>query len=280
MAVLACTPHPGLDTVSVRRGALVQVVDLATCRETERRAGLRRAFVVPGLATRGQSLVYRGRTLFTERLRGNPVLPLALSPDRRWALFAVDRFGSLSILVDGLPVRIVSTRGGATRTLPVTLPDPQYTTWCGGKLVLTAGDGRIAWQNKRLLVTGAPTWRVRPLVDAPRRAWGASACAPDGRSVVVQSQPESDAYSFFAGAWALWRVRLDGRAAQLTHPPKGYVDESPRYARDGTLYFVRSRRGHGSLYALRSGKVVGPLLSLGYLLGFYGKRDWPYSVAG
>jgi WD40 repeat protein len=278
MAVLACTPHPGFGAVSVRHGARVTVVDLATCREVTRRAQPTRAFVVPGLTTRGQSLVYGGRTVFTERLRGNPVLPLGLSPDRRWAFFSVDRFGSASVLQDGLPVRVVATRGGQAHALPAMLLDGTYRTWCGGRLVLTAGDDRYAWTHKRLVVTAPPGWRVRPLVRAPGRAFGASTCAPDGRSIVVQSQPESASSQRFAARWTLWRVGLDGRAAQLTHPPRGAVDESPRYAPDGTLYFVRSRRGRGRLFALRRGRVVGPLLALGYAAGVYGRRDWPYAV--
>jgi hypothetical protein len=278
MAVLACTPHPGLGHVSVTRGRIVHVVDLATCRETTHRAPPRR-FVVPGLTTRGQSLAYGGRTLFTERRAGNPLIPLGLSPDRRCALFAIDRFGSLSILLDGLPPHVVSTRGGRLHTLPLMLLRDGYRTWCGGKLVLTAGGDRIAWHGKRLVVTSAPDWKPRLLVRARGRSFGASTCAPDGRSVVVQSQRDSTNANFWSGAWTLWRVGLDGHAAQLTYPPKGYVDESPRYAADGTLFFVRSRRGHGRLFALRHGHLSGPLLSLGYRLGYYGAQDWPYAVS-
>jgi hypothetical protein len=38
--------------------------------------------------------------------------------------------------------------------------------------------------------------------------------------------------------------------------------------------FVRSRRGRGELYALRDGKVSGPILDVGTQPGFYGHRDW------
>jgi len=256
----------------------VTVVDLATCRETVHRTAPQRRFVVPGLTTRGQSLVYGGRTLFTERLRGNPVLPLGLSPNRRWAFFSIDRFASVSVLLDGVPLRVVATRGGPTHALPTMLLDDAYRTWCGGKLVLTVGDGRYPWSDKRLVVTAPPSWRAQTLVRAPRRAFGASTCAPNGRSIVVQSQRESASSGRFAGSWALWRVGLDGHALELTRPPRGAADESPRFASDGTLYFVRSRRGHGDLYALRRGRLVGPLLALGYLPGFYGRQDWPYTV--
>jgi hypothetical protein len=114
-------------------------------------------------------------------------------------------------------------------------------------------------------------------VDAPGRAFGSMACAPNGTSIVVQSQAASSNASFFATHWALWRVGLDGSTTQLTHPPAHHADESPELA-GGVLYFVRSTKGNGKLYALQDGKLVGPLLSLGYSLGYYGHQDWRYTV--
>jgi hypothetical protein len=116
-------------------------------------------------------------------------------------------------------------------------------------------------------------------VHAPGRAWGALACAPDQRSVVVQTQHESNDANFFHTHWSLWRVGLDGSRKSQTFPPAHHADESPRFSRDGkTILFVRSRNGDGELYALRDGKVVGPLLALGHQLGYYGHQDW-WSVA-
>jgi hypothetical protein len=81
--------------------------------------------------------------------------------------------------------------------------------------------------------------------------------------------------TFYSGSWALWKLRLDGHDVRLTRPPKGFVDESPRVSKDGrTILFVRAHRGNGSLYALRDGKLVGPLLSLGHELGYYGHTNW------
>lgn len=258
MVVLACTPHPGLGSVSVTRGARVTVVDLATCKETV----AHRRFVVPGLTAPGSRLVYRGRTLAATR-HGWGIVALGLSPDRRWAFYMVDPFDSASILNDGLPVRVVSTDGGRSHTLPTMLLDDQYWTWCGGTLVLTAGEDRIAWHDKRLVVTSPPDWTPRSMLRSPGRAWGASTCAPDGRSVAVQSQRSSIVARPSAGRWAIWRVTLAGRATQLTHPPVGDVDGSPRYAADGTL---------------RGDRLTGPLLSLGYSPGWFGRWDWPYAV--
>jgi len=64
----------------------------------------------------------------------------------------------------------------------------------------------------------------------------------------------------------------------LTSPPPNYADESPQLRGD-TLYFVRSRHVKGVLYALRKGKLAGPLASLGLCIGYYGHRAWQYTVS-
>ena len=204
-----------------------------------------------------------------------PIILLRWSGDDRWIFFTVDPGGSGSIAADGLILRVVRVTGGRMREIAWSLGSADYMAWCGGKLVLTAGNDRVAVQHKRLLVAAPPDWRARPLARAPGRAWGSMACAPDGRSVVVQSQPASNDASFFATRWQLWRVGLDGSRRQLTSPPAHYADESPRFSRDGrTIVFVRSRHGRGEVYALRRGGLTGPLFSLGYQLGFYGHQNW------
>jgi len=201
-----------------------------------------------------------------------PVGLVGWSPDARWLFFYIDPMGSQSIAADGLMLQVVPVAGGGPKNVALGLGKK---AWCGNTLVITAGGDRIATTNKRLVVARAPDWRPRLLVRAPGHAWGSLSCAPDGRSVVVQSQRAStDAY-FFATHWSLWRVALDGTTQRLTWPPPHFADESPRFSRDGkTILFVRSRKGVGKLYALLGGKVVGPLLSLGYQLGYYGSQDW------
>lgn len=204
-----------------------------------------------------------------------PIALLRWSGDSRWIFFAVDPMGSNSIAADGLHVLAISARGGVAHRLALMLAYPDYFAWCSRRLVFTAGGDRLATTNKRLLVASPPLWRVRILVKMPRRAWGSLVCSPDGRSVVVQSQPESRDYNFAHTKWALWRVGLDGSARTLTSPPRGHADESARFSRDGrTLMFVRSQSGHGQLFALRGGRLLGPLRSLGYQLGYYGHRSW------
>jgi len=155
-----------------------------------------------------------------------------------------------------------------------------YLASCGGRLVFTAGGDRVATDRKRLLVASPPKWRPHPLVPGTRHVFGSVACAPDGRSVVVQAQGQSTNPSFFATHWALWRVGLDGTERRLTSPPRGSADESPRLSKDGrVLLFVRTRKGNGHLYALRGTRLTGPLLYLGNNIGFYGHHDWWQAAA-
>jgi hypothetical protein len=82
--------------------------------------------------------------------------------------------------------------------------------------------------------------------------------------------------NFSHGKWELWQIGLDGTERQLTRPPPGSVDETPVYS-GKTLFFVRTTRLHGALYALNNGRVVGPFAWLGYNLGYYGHHAWPYT---
>jgi hypothetical protein len=302
-AALACSPHPGLGSVTYRRGGATRLVDLATCRQrtvkppvpTSQTAlasadGRFRAVVRASGKRRAlrNTIVVDGRPAYSVKVTGDtsnlesrgPIELLGWSGDDRWIFFAIDPGSSSSIAADGLVLRVVSRAGGKAHAVTTMLAYPDYLTWCGRRLVFTAGRDRIATNTKRLLVASPPDWRARPLLRAPSLAFGSVACAPDGRSVVVQSQRQSVDAGFFATHWALWRVGLDGSRTRLTSPPAGFADESPRFSPNGrTMYFVRSHDGRGRLYALRRGRVIGPLLSLGRELGFYGHRDWPYAVS-
>ena len=278
---MPCTPHPGLGKVTYGHVAL----NLATCHE--RRASLPSP-PSDGLtvaAKRGsQTILFKGKVVLTihelhspNGLLPGPLFVEGLTPDREWILYAIDPFGSSSYAADGLTWRAIRVGGGRSYVVASGLLGGDYHSWCGGKLVMTAGTNRIATEHKWLIVTGPPDWRATRLVRAPGRAFGSMACSPDGKSIVVQSQPASSNAYFFATHWSLWRVGLDGSMTQLTHPPAHHADESPKFA-GGLLYFVRSQKGHGELYALQDEKLVGPVLSLGYSLGYYGRHDWLYAV--
>ena len=304
-ATLACSPQAGLGRVFYRRGTVSRVVDLATCRDTVAfPAEAPRASVSPdgryvvelrttrAAKTGTSSMVVRDRrthaahSAFRVRESYNrspagkpgPIDFFRWSGDGAWLVFAIDPQGSASLAADGLDTRVVSAAGGTVHDLGVRLAYDSYLAWCGGQLVYTAGGDRIATTHKTLVAASPPNWRPRPLVHAPTRSWGSLACAPDSRSVVVQSQPASNDANFFRTRWSLWRVGLDGRQTQLTSPPPGFADEAPRLVGD-TLFFVRSRKSRGSLYALRRGKLLGPFASLGQGDGYYGHTDWTYTVA-
>jgi hypothetical protein len=297
-AAIACTPQPGLGTATYVRGAVQHVLDLGTCRERPSPAPAARmgAIVSPdGRLTadvRGaagkQAIRVGGKTVlalprWSPNARNGspgPIMLLGWSGDSRWIFYAIDPMGSQSIIADGVFVRAVSL-DGTSRAVAPALANDDYRAWCGGRLILTAGLDRIAAHNKRLVVAAPPTWTTRALVSAAGRAWGSLACAPDGRSVVAQSAPDAGTdMSSVLAHWSLWRVGLDGSQRRLTSPPAGYSDDSPRYSGDGrTLFFVRSRTGVGRLYALRSGRLLGPFASLGFQLGYYGHHAWPYTVS-
>jgi len=282
--MIPCTPHPGLGVVVVRQVR----IDLATCAQHDISAAPTPS---DGVTVNGkpgsQTILFKGKVVLTihERRSPNGMLPGplfvdGLTPDKKWIFYAIDPFGSNSYAADGLTTRAIRVTGGRSYIVSSGLGGGlggDYSAWCGGRLVVTAGTNRIATEHKWLIVTGPPAWKAKHLVDVPGRAFGAIACSPDERSIVVQSQPQSGDGYFFATHWSLWRVGFDGSMTQLTHPPAHHADESPKFA-GGVLYFVRSRKGNGKLYALRGGKLVGPLLTFGYSLGYYGHQDWPYTV--
>ena len=282
--MVACTPHPGLGTVVVR-GAQV---DLATCL-TSKAPPIPASLATVRVTKDSQAIVFKGKVVLKihENHKGfpagspGPIELEGVSPDGRWILYAIDPMGSASLAADGLTLKAVAVTGGRSYTVESGLMYSSYRTWCNSRtLVVTAGGDRLAAHDKRLIVTGPPTWKARPLVNEPGRAFGSVVCAPDGKSVLVQEQPASTNASFFDFKWRLWRIAMaTGKSTQLTQPPAGYIDESPAFSPDqSTIYFVRSRKGVGKLYALRNGKLTGPLLALGYQLGFYGHQDWPYRV--
>ena len=204
-----------------------------------------------------------------------PIELLDWSGDSRWIFFVIDPDGSGSIQADGLMLRAISAQGGRAVRIARMLVYRDYLTWCGGRLVFTAGIDRVATNRKRLLEASPPGWRPRRLAPDSRLSFGSVACSPTGRWLVAQSQRSSGNANFFATHWALWRVGLDGTMRRLTAPPPGSADESPRFSRDGkALLFVRMRRGNGELYVRRAGRTIGPLLFLGNSIGYYGHHDW------
>jgi WD40-like Beta Propeller Repeat len=280
-----CTPHPGFGTVVVSQ---VQV-DLATCKTTRSSPPSVTGEPTVRVAKDSQSIVFEGKVVLKihENHKGfpagspGPILFEGTSPDRKWILYAIDPQGSASLAADGLVLKAIPAAGGRSHEVAGGLLYPDYRSWCDFRtLVVIAGGSRMAVDNKRPILVHLPSWQGRNLRPQDyRRAFGSVECAPDGNSVVVQEAPQSTDGSFADAPWSLWRVGLDGTSTRLTSPPRGYADESPHFSPDqSTLYFVRARRGDGRLYALRGGRVVGPLLTFGHQDGYYGHTAWPYTV--
>jgi hypothetical protein len=310
-AVFSCRPEQGLGSITLQRRGALHVVDLATCRERVRpgrlNSGYGSALKSPqrrwtasvrssGHGKTAKQTIWvqdrrsgQARPVFSETQSyktigpgetPGPIVLSGWSGDDRWIFFFIDPGGSGSIAADGLTLRVVSVNGGPATKIARMLLYRDYLSWCGGRLVFTAGGDRVATNGKSLLVAAPPKWRPRRLVDAPERAWGSLACAPSRRWLVAQSQPQSSDPRFFATHWALWRIGLDGSSRRLTSPPRGYADEAPRFSRTGrALLFVRMHKGNGNLYARRGTHEVGPLLFVGNNIGYYGHHDWWQTAA-
>lgn len=282
--MVACTPHPGFGTVRLERPALVQLVDLDTCKvraEQPSKSSSVRVVVQRHGTSGSQTIVFHGKPVLAiresyARIPGGtpgPIELFGISPDRRWVLYAIDPMSSASLAADGLQLRAAPVAGGPSKTVAFGLLADDYRAWCGGRLVMTAGGDRIATHDKWLVVTGPPDWRAHVLVKDPHSAFGSLACGVDGRSVVVESSPAGGLNMNVHAHWSIWRIGFDGTRTRLTKPPPGASDESPQVL-GSTVYFVRAR----SLYALRAGKLVGPLLQLPAQDAYYGHREWPYTV--
>ena len=263
-------------SISYVRGDSLHVVSPATC--TDRVAGRASApHAIPGIRTaparsERQWISFAGRTIWSARANG-PVLPISLSPDRRFLVFAIDPDASASIAADGLRLRVVPTSGGRAHVLGLALPYRDYVTWCGGGLVFVAGGDRIATDSKRLLAARPPAWQPRDLWPDRGRSFASPACNPAGDRVAVLAQRSSVDPRFFSTRWQLWSVTLTGVRRLLDAPPPGFADESPAWSPAGdALAFVRERAGHATLVISYRG--VHPVVSLGYALGYYGHHDW------
>jgi hypothetical protein len=309
-AAFQCRPEPGLGSITLQRRGALHVIDMATCRERVkpgRLYGLTAPLRSPQgtfaakVRVSGHGKTAKQTIWVTNRRTGEshpvfsetqyykaigpgetpgPIVLRGWSGDERWIFFFIDPGGSTSIAADGLTLRVVSVGGGRPVKLAKMLPYPDLLAWCAGRLVFSAGIDRVATHHKRLLTAKPPDWRPQPLVGDARSSWGTLVCAPNARSLVAQSQRSSDDPRFFATRWSLWRIGLDGSTRRLTSAPPGWADESPRFSRDGsTLLFVRMRLGNGYLYALRDGRITGPLLYLGNSIGYYGHHDWWLSAA-
>jgi hypothetical protein len=262
------------------RGGTSHAVSLLTCADRiAGRAPANRFPRVAGVTATGgtpgrQRLYVHGHLVFSGWETG-PLVPLKLSGDGRWLFFFVDEYGAESAIADGVPVDVVSTRGGAVHDLGRMLPYPDYLTWCGGEIVYTPGTDRVVIDGKRLMAAAPPGWRPHSLWNDRGRTFGSPACEPGHEAVAVLTQHTSKIANFFATRWRLWRVGLDGSRHLLDVPPPGWADEQPTWSPDGkAIAFVRERNGYGRIMVRSNGRLYGPVAQLGYAMGYYGHHDW------
>ena len=191
------------------------------------------------------------------------------APDGR-VLWWSDLQGSASIAADGLPLYANRTK------IAETLPYPDYVAACGADLAISAGTDRYAMHGKRLLLNGHDLSRDRT------RSWVEPACSGD---VLVAAASKNTVPSRIGNEHrAIWQLLPHRR--QLTYPPRGTTDESPRVLSDGSVLFVRTRsanttlevKGRGTLMLLRSGAVTR-LAAVGTSENFYGHYDWARQIA-
>jgi len=212
----------------------------------------------------------------------------SFSPDGRWLLWWPLYDDANSANADGVPLNATKVSAGRTiRVLPRMLHSGDFSSWCGSRLVVAAGQDRYTTHGKRLVVATAPGWQPLELSDDPGRSWVWPACSPDGRTVVASAGRNWVETRIGHEQRSLWLVPLDGGPRKrLTSAPLGRTDERPQWSRDGKwILFVRrgtlARDGtvRGALYAWHDGRVLGPIVDLATTADYYGHDGWAGQTA-
>jgi hypothetical protein len=188
-------------------------------------------------------------------------LVAGFAPDGR-ALWWSDLEGSASIAADGLPLYANRTR------LTEMLPYRDFVAPCGRHLALAVGRDRDTVHDKRILFDGRDVSRDRS------RSWVSPACR--GSTLVASAGPKRVGLPYGHEHRSLWQL-LPTRK-RLTSPPPGATDESPTILADGSIVFVRTVAGRGTVELLAHGRLT----RLGTIRGtasWYGHYDWPRVVA-
>jgi hypothetical protein len=175
------------------------------------------------------------------------------------------------------------------RRIANTLMYRDYATVCGAHLAIAAGGDRYAMHGKRILFDG------RDLSRDPSRSWVSPSCLGNGTLVAAASK-NAVPNRIGREARSIWRLLPTRR--QLTHPPSGWTDETPRLLRDGSIVFIRTRQtsrkvdgqwvttNRGRIELLRGGRLTeltsvrwSAADSSGDWLNYYGHYDWPSRLA-
>jgi Tol biopolymer transport system component len=135
---------------------------------------------------------------------------------------------------------------------------------------VAAGHDRYAMHGKRIVFDG------RDVSRDPSRSWVSPSCSPDGATLVAAASRNTTPPRIGREHRAIWQLRPARKP--LTSPPAGFTDEFPRLLQDGSVLFVRTKHGRGTVELLRRGKLT-PLGSAGPAANYYGHYDWPDIVS-
>jgi hypothetical protein len=173
-----------------------------------------------------------------------------------------DLEGSGSIAADGLPLYANRTK------LAEMLPYRDFVARCGEHLALAVGRDRDTGHGKRILFDG------RDVSRDGSRSWVSPACR--GSILVAAAGPKRVGLPFGHEHRSLWQL-LPTRK-RLTNPPPDATDESPTILADGSIVFVRTVAGRGTVERLTRGRLT-PLGTIRGTANFYGHYDWARVVA-
>ncbi len=218
--------------------------------------------------------------------RGHDVSPgvAGWSPDGRWILFQPDPYNSASIGMDGLPLDAVPAAGGSrpVQVVPAMLEYLPASTWCGGRLVASAGSWRFTFYSKHLVAAAPPAWRVLPVSRDAALGWMQPACDPAGVWVAAIAAPNRNVIAL-ARPSGLWLLRGDGSSAHVLVGTGGgrYQMNQPQWSADGRwVLFSRTtllpRPGSAGLFLAqvdpttgRGLRLVGPVARDTSVFGWY-----------
>jgi Tol biopolymer transport system component len=172
----------------------------------------------------------------------------AWSPDGRWLLYWAQTICSASLSADGWPLDAVRVDGAQpqqpVRAVRHTLLDPDFLTWCGGRLIAASTPSRETQLRSRLVATGPPAWHQRTIDPAGHLSWVSPTCSPSRSMLAASAWPSSTDAEFGLQHRSIWLLTPAGKVVRrLTTPPASDLsDEAPRFSRDGRwLLFVRTR---------------------------------------
>jgi hypothetical protein len=216
---------------------------------------------------------------------GTDPRPLVAGVDgRRRVLWWDDLFSSASIAADGIPLYANGTE------LAQTLVFPDYLAHCGSKLAVVAGNDRYTTDGKRVLLDG------RDVSHDSALSWVSPSCNATGLLVAAAGRNWVEPRIGQGEHRAIWE--LEPHHVQLSHPPAGWTDESPRALPDGSILFVRTREtsvklGDGfrttdeglieRIDAAQTTQVASTGWSTegfgGSYVNYYGHYGWPWLLA-